>query len=558
MTQNNNVSGATRTHSDPSRRGFLGYLGLSPSLVGLAGASLVGMLEAPRAFANLTPINVRERRNRAFVIRRDAAIFHRDLPDTPSISNGDEELYPNRIASYSKGLPHNDTGEVDLNAYNAFLQALNSGLESDFEAIPLGGTAKLANPQAAYCFSMEGADAAALAIPTPPAFSSAQMAAEIAEDYWSALTRDVPFSQYASDPTIAQAAADLSKFSDYRGPKVNGQVTPDVIFRGDTPGDLSGPYISQFLLKTTPMGGASVPQLYRTSVSGDDYMTSYADWLRAQRGGASGSNVFDATPRYIRNARDLAQYLLVDFEGQANIFAALLLASYGNAALSPGNPYLHSSTQAGGISFGAQQQVDLVARAPNEALRATYFQKWLVHRKLRPETFGGRIHNHVTGAASYPIHSDILNSAALKAVFNAHGTYLLPMAYPTGSPIHPSYPAAHAAIAGAGVTMLKALFNESFVIPSPVVASDDGLSLLPYTGAPLTVGAELNKLAANISLGRDAAGVHYRSDGIEGIKLGEAIALSILRDTATLYHEQFPGFTLTRFDGTQVTICPDC
>jgi hypothetical protein len=123
---------------------------------------------------------------------------------------------------------------------------------------------------------------------------------------------------------------------------------------------------------------------------------------------------------------------------------------------------------------------------------------------------------------------------------------------------HPSYPAAHAAIAGAGVTMLKALFNESFVIPNPVVASDDGPSLLPYTGAPLTVGDELNKLAANIALGRDAAGVHYRSDGIEGIKQGEAIAVSILRDTATIYHEQFPGFTLTRFDGTQETICPNC
>ena len=57
------------------------------------------------------------------------------------------------------------------------------------------------------------------------------------------------------------------------------------------------------------------------------------------------------------------------------------------------------------------------------------------------------------------------------------------------------------------------------------------------------MGGELNKLAANISLGRDAAGVHYRSDGIEGIKLGEAIALSILRDVATIYHEEFPGFT---------------
>jgi hypothetical protein len=79
------------------------------------------------------------------VFRRNAAIFQRDLPETPSIGNGDEDLYPSRIASYSKGLPHNDLGEVDLNAYNALLRALNSGLASDFEAIPLGGTAKLAN-----------------------------------------------------------------------------------------------------------------------------------------------------------------------------------------------------------------------------------------------------------------------------------------------------------------------------------------------------------------------------------------------------------------------------
>lgn len=557
MTQKSNAD-AARTDSDPSRRGFLGCLGLSPGLTGLAGATLLAMLEAPSAFANLTPINAGERRNRAFTIRRDAAMLQRDIPETRSLSNGDEELFPSRAASYSKGLPHSDLGEVDLNAYSAFIQALNSGLETDFEAIPLGGTAKLANPQAAYCFSMEGADAAAPAIPAPPGFVSAQMAAEIAEDYWAALTRDVPFSQYASNPLINQAAADLSKFSNYRGPTVNGQITPAVIFRGDTPGDLNGPYISQFLLKTIPMGAASLPQLYRTSVSGDDYLTSYADWLKAQRGGASGSNVFDATPRYIRNNRDLAQYLLVDFMGQANVLAALLLMSYGNAALSLNNPYLHSATQAGGITFGVQQQLDLVTRAPNEALRATYFQKWLVHRRLRPEAFAGRIHNQVTGAANYGIHPDILNSAVLKAVFNAHGTYLLPMAYPTGSPLHPSYPAAHAAIAGAGVTMLKALFNESFVIPSPVVASDDGLSLVPYTGAPLTVGDELNKLAANIALGRDAAGVHYRSDGIEGIKQGEAIAVSILRDTATIYHEQFPGFTLTRFDGTQETICPNC
>jgi hypothetical protein len=536
-----------------NRRRFLSYLSAAPTLTGLAG---LGLLSSARAFAASGPLNEWQRRHRAFVIRRDAAIFQRDVAPTPSVSNGDEQAYANRIASFSKGLPHNDLGEVDLNAYNAYLQALNSGKWADFEAIPLGGAAKLSNPQSAYCYAMEGADATAVPAPPPPAFASSQAAGEMVEDYWQALTRDIPFSQYGTDPTIGQAVADLNKLSDYRGPKVNGQVTPDVIFRGPTSGDQTGPYLSQFLLKPVPMGAASMPQLYRTAVAGDDYWTSYADWLKGQRGGATGSNNFDSTPRYIRNNRDLALYLLVDWSGQANVMAALILNSFGAAALAPSNPYLHSATQVGNLTFGPAQQIDLVPRVPNPANRACFCQKWLVHRRVRPEAFGGRIHNHVTGAAKYAIHSDVLNSAALKAVFSAKGSYLLPQAYPAGSPLHPSYPAAHAVTAGAGITVLKALFNESFVIPNPVTASDDGLSLVPYTGAGLTVGGELNKLASNIALGRDAAGVHYRSDGVEGIKLGEAIAISILRDTATLYNEVFPGFSFTKYDGTPVTISP--
>jgi hypothetical protein len=552
-------SDTSQENPGPSRRGFLGGLGVAaaPYVTGLAGATLLS-IGAPNALADANPLDAAERRHRAFVIRRDAAILQRDTPEDPSIANSDEQTYPNRIGSFSKALPHNDLGEVDLNAYSAYTRALSSGLAGDFEAVPLGGTVKLANPQASYAFSLEGADAQAIACPTAPAFSSAEMAAEMAEDYWYALTRDVPFGQYSKDPLIAQAVADLSKFSDYRAPKVNGQVTPDVIFRGNTPGDLTGPYISQFLLKPVPLGAGQFPQLYRTSVAGDDYMTSYADWLKIQRGGAAGSNVFDSTPRYIRNNRDLAMYLLFDFSGEASFFAALQLLSFGNPAVSPGNPYLRYSTQASGITFGSQLALDMVARAPDTALRAAFYQKWLVHRRIRPEAFAGRIHNHVIGAAKYPLHSDILNSAALKAIFSAHGTYLLPMPYPQGSPAHPSYPAAHAVTAGAGATMLKAFFNESFVIPNPVTASDDGLTLVPYTGPPLTVGGELNKVAANASLGRDAAGVHWRSDGIEGLKLGEAVALSILRDMATIFHEEFPGFTLTRFDGTPITICPQC
>ena len=69
------------TDSGPSRRGFLSCHGLSPGLAGLAGAGLIGALQAPLALADLTPLNSAERRRRAFAISRDAALFQSDLPE---------------------------------------------------------------------------------------------------------------------------------------------------------------------------------------------------------------------------------------------------------------------------------------------------------------------------------------------------------------------------------------------------------------------------------------------------------------------------------------------
>ena len=135
------------------------------------------------------------------------------------------------------------------------------------------------------------------------------------------------------------------------------------------------------------------------------------------------------------------------------------------------------------------------------------------------------------------------------------GGYLLPLAYPEGSPTHPTYPAGHATIAGACVTILKAFYNQNFEIPAPQVPSEDGVALFKYNGdQALTVGGELNKLASNIAIGRDAAGVHWRSDGVEGLILGEEVAISVLADLLLNYHEEFQGFTLNRFDGSLVKI----
>jgi hypothetical protein len=227
---------------------------------------------------------------------------------------------------------------------------------------------------------------------------------------------------------------------------------------------------------------------------------------------------------------------------------------YKGAPYDPGNPYRSSRNQSGFVTLGGAHVLDLVARVANDALRATWFQKWIVHRRLRPEEFGGRLHHQRSGHARYPIHDDVLHSAALERVGERYGSFLLPQAYPEGCPIHPAYPAGHAAVAGACTTVLKAFFDESFPFDDPVVASDDGLRLAPYGGSDLTVGGELNKLAANVAMGRNAAGIHWRTDAVAGLKLGEDVALGILAEMRACYHEGFAGFTLTRFDGTTATV----
>ncbi|TEB12448.1 PAP2 superfamily protein [Pelotomaculum sp. FP] len=504
---------------------------------------------------DIGPENTRQRRQSAYQVRLNAAGFERDLPLPGHPCNGDELLYVNKIGNYSKALPHNHLGEVNLNAYQAYIETLTTGDPADFATIPLGGVVKLTNPQAAYAYEMAGPDSHHLGTVPPPAFSSAWEAGEMAEVYWQALTRDVPFTDYDTNPLTLAAASDLSGFSDFRGPKAGGLVTPGTLFRMDIPGDLVGPYVSQFLWKNIPYGATSITQRYQVPVAGVDYMTTYAEWLNIQNGLPPAAAIqYEGTPRYIRNGRDMGEYLHKDFSCEATLSACLILLGLGVNALAPTNPYLHSDTQVGFSTFGAPHILDFVIRVSRVALEAAWFQKFLVHRRLRPEEFGGSVQNRLTGAACYPINPELLNSQAVSEVFNKYGVYLLPQAYPEGCPTHPAYPSGHATYIGAGVTMLKAFFKESFVLPNPVVAGPDGLSLLPYEGPPLTVGGELNKLAVNIAMGRDFAGIHWRTDGSEGLKLGETVAIRILQDYRDTYNEDFIGFSFTKFDGTTIII----
>ena len=302
----------------------------------------------------------------AFRIRQAAAQAYLDEPEPAHRPNGDEERYPDKRASFAKTLPHNDAGEVDVEAFAMFVSVLSRADPQGFETLPRDPRAEvdLNDPQAAYAFDLAGLDGAATRLDPPPTFASALMATEMAELYWLSLTRDVPFREYETEPLVAAAVADMNAFTERLTSGTREKLTPSTVFRGETPGDLIGPYLSQF------------------------------------------------------------------------------------------------------------------------------------------------------------------------------------------SPMYPSYPAAHACNAGACATVLKAFFDVDYVLPHAVEAKADGSALDTWRGAGLTLGNEIDKLAGNIALGRDAAGVHFRSDSIRGLFVGEQQAIGLLRDYSRTYNEHFEGFVVRKFDGS--------
>src|SRR5262245_23502720 len=241
-----------------------------------------------------------------------------------------------------------------------------------------------------------------------------------------------------------------------------------------------GPYLSQFLWLDIPYGIKTIEQRYTVPSRGQTFLTDYAEWLACQRGAKQRSELaFDGTPRFICSARELAEYVHRDFSFQAYMNAALIMLALGRDALSPTNPYRDSRTQFGDITLGSKNILSLVAQAALLGQKGAYFHKWQVHRRLRPECFGGRIETHATGRREYDLHGDILQCDAVARVRWQYGTRLLPAAFPEGCPTHPSYPAAHACNAGACATILKAFFDADYVLPHPVEAMADGSALEP-------------------------------------------------------------------------------
>lgn len=511
---------------------------------------------APASGVGAGADSMTRRRDRARQLRVELADSHAQTFALQHPNNGDEDLYADRnyFASFSRGLPHNALGEVDPAAYRELLGAIDAGTFEAFEAVPLGGTIKLGNPLQAYSFLLEGQDPWGFALPPAPTFASEQFAAELVETYWMALTRDVPFSQYGSDPLVAAACADLSRLSGFKGPKEDGRVTPRTFGRAGLPNEFGGPRLSQFSLLDVPNGSlAPVIQLTRAPKANLDFMTDYDEWLSIQNGKKSPKErVFEPQRRYALTARAWFEAFRNYTTFQTLINAAEILLEMGPNALDPANPYRVSKKQTGGVSFGREDIRGLIGRVWTPVDTLAGFQKWVVHRRPKPEQIGGRVHNQLLGRAQYPFHPELLDSRVLTEIHAKQGSFLVSQVLPTGGGQQPSYTQSCATFLGAGVTVLKWFFNEDFVFPKPVQPSADGMRLTASTDE-LTVGKELDKLAGG-AFAANFNGSHFRSDTTEGLRLGEAFALSLLSDHVRLYPEKFAGFSLRKFDGTRVTV----
>jgi hypothetical protein len=553
---------ASKKSKGSSRRAFLDRVGRAAAAS--IAASAVGLGSVAKASTGqdgsgeVSEPNANKRASKSYNNRRSAALAELNVPVPAEITNGDERLYPNRIGNYSKGLVHNNIGEVDGASYRSLLEAVNGGDPELFERIQLGGSSPLINPQAGLAFDLEGTDSHQLAIGTPPPVASQRMADFAVENYWMALCRDVNFTQYGHEPISIAAIAELNSLSGFAGPK---PVTPQTLFRGFTPGDLLGPYVSQFLLQPLMYGAVPVSQLMITYAPGIDYMTDQASWLAVQNGqGPFGQNQIDSNVQHMRNGRCLGAYVHVDVLFEAYFNACLMLIDRG-APLDPNNPYAGSRTQTGFGTFGNPHLKTLVAEVSQRALKAVWYMKWFVHRHLRPEEFGGLVHMTKTHQANYPLHPDVLNSHAVADVFEKYGTYLMPHAFPEGCPQHPSYGQGHGTVAGACATIVKAWFDDTATLTSIpgfaiMQSAEDGLSLVPYAGSDkdrLTIGGEMNKIAANIAIGRNHAAVHWRHDYADSLPLGEAVAIAMLNDMGRNWNEPFAGFSFTKFNGTRIT-----
>jgi len=453
--------------------------------------------------------------------------------------------------------------------------------EVDF---PTGGDGSgdrpLIAPLTMNSHSAEGTDPWLGTMPTPYPSSNADndperlnTYLEFLEVYAATYYNDTPLVSLDDGPSdIGSAFADdrQALLSGLEDAGVDGPIgdwiqsptdAPDEAFRDAFYGCRTGPYMTQHLAHEVDLyGPQSTYDPTIAPITGDPYGATFDEFETIRGGGTpgvepplSGYDVSDSDfgpeladeERWAHTGKDLATYVRQDPTYIHYLNAAVQLLGWG-APIDDSMPYAPSDNDlVPYIDGGAVSILDHVGRVCRDALLAGWHQKWRVHRRTRPESYAekavlGRNEAESNGPPeSAPPMSNLLDFLAQDSETMGHvtengfGDGLLPMAFPEGGPAHPAYPSGHSVIAGASATALKTFMeNVSYdeLDVDPRVNTDGTDSGFEPVTDDIDVHGEINKYASNVGMGRIFAGVHYRTDHVYGMLLGEQIAVATLYD----------------------------
>lgn len=343
------------------------------------------------------------RKKQALELRTAAAKVAYDRLHPQHQANGEELRYrfdegptvrgskASHLNNYTKGLPHDEKDGLICNPddYQAFVRGIDSGNTRDFQDTPLGPKGSVPGEPiewksqftqnfdtkvrawesagAGLAFDLEGPDAQAITMPPAPTVDSDEYIAEVAEVYEMALLRDVPFAEFDTNPGVAAAISRLNNLTwfqetnlpltDAARARRRGQLTPQNVFRGNAFGDVTGPYISQFLSRGTPelgsdqdgvldglvaYGAMVFTNKVRKATPHRDYMTTWQWWLDVQNGAdLRGRETYENGEqkyRFITTPRDLATYVHYDALYQAYLNACLAMLAL-RVPFDPGIPF---------------------------------------------------------------------------------------------------------------------------------------------------------------------------------------------------------------------------
>lgn len=237
-------------------------------------------------------------------------------------------MFPHYAAMFNKSLVHNEDGIVSRYGFEAMYKAVNKS-PCYFNDIIYGGDLKLVEPASVYSDDFIGPYKSTTKLRHVPSFQSSETAGEMVELYNMSLLRDVHFSDYESNIEVLQACEDLNVLSCFKGPKKDGLVTPKTLFRGNSIGDLKGPYVSQFLYRDFHISSKLIKQTYGYAPEDIDFMTTYESALSVQNGIVTEQAPDFVGERYITTLRDGATYVHFDAPDTSTLNAMNVLYDLG-------------------------------------------------------------------------------------------------------------------------------------------------------------------------------------------------------------------------------------